>query len=63
MKKYYCDRCGKEVGSLYEIRIRYPPETYKISFNGGEFCEKCYILIREQIDALIKNSKIRRGEN
>lgn len=58
MRKYYCDRCGKEVGSLYKIHIRYPTSMDEISFNKGEFCEKCYILMREQIDWVMNKGAV-----
>lgn len=53
MRKLYCDRCGKEVNYLQEIRI--PDKSKPIKYGGYatksvEVCGDCYAYVNKAVD-------------
>lgn len=53
MRKLYCDRCGKEVNYLQEIRIQDKSKPMKhgsYSTKSVEVCDDCYLCVDQAVD-------------
>jgi len=47
MRKYYCDRCGTEMGAFHIVTVEYQGRNEEMAYEK-ELCEKCFeFLLKE----------------